>query len=141
MSMSMSETQRQTFLADLHVGIISIPRQTRGPLTVPIWYDYTPGGVVWMITGEKSIKGKLLANASRISLCAQSETVPYQYVSVEGTFSTRPATAAENLQMAIRYLGDKQGRAYARGAGEEGSLIVSLTPATWYSVDYSLAQH
>jgi nitroimidazol reductase NimA-like FMN-containing flavoprotein (pyridoxamine 5'-phosphate oxidase superfamily) len=139
MSLTMSETQRQAFLADLHVGIISIPRQTRGPLTVPIWYDYTPGGVVWMITGEDSIKGKLLASAKRISLCAQNETAPYQYVSVEGTFSTRPATAAENLHMAIRYLGDKQGRAYANGSSEAGSSIISLTPATWYSVDYNRA--
>lgn len=139
MSLTMPETQRQAFLADLHVGIISIPRQSRGPLTVPIWYDYTPGGVVWMITGEDSIKGKLLASATRISLCAQNETAPYQYVSVEGPFSTRPATAAENLHMAIRYLGDKQGRAYASGSGEAGSIIISLTPATWYSVDYNRA--
>ena len=74
MSLTMSLIERETFLSALHVGIISIPRATKGPLTVPIWYDYEPGGEVWVITDTDSIKGKLLANASRISLCAQTGT-------------------------------------------------------------------
>jgi len=40
----MTKQERETFLADLHVGIISVPEQGRGPLTVPIWYLYEPGG-------------------------------------------------------------------------------------------------
>jgi hypothetical protein len=31
-----------------------------GPLTVPIWYDYSPGGQLWVITGKQSRKSKLL---------------------------------------------------------------------------------
>jgi len=34
----------ELFLADLHVAVISIPLMDRGPLTVPIWYVYEPGG-------------------------------------------------------------------------------------------------
>ena len=44
MSLAMTKQERETFLADLHVGIISIPEDGRGPLTVPIWYSYEPGG-------------------------------------------------------------------------------------------------
>ena len=138
MSLSMSVNERESFLSGLHVGIISIPRAVKGPLTVPIWYDYKPGGDLWVITDTDSIKGKLLARASRISLCAQTETAPYQYVSVEGPFTTRPSSQEELLGMAIRYLGEKQGRAYAEGSnGGDGSIIVSMTPETWYTVDYS----
>ena len=104
----MSSIERELFLSALHVGIISIPRASKGPLTLPIWYDYQPGGEVWAITDADSIKGKLLTKASRISLCAQTETAPYQYVSVEGPFTTRPATQEELLAMAIRYLGEEQ---------------------------------
>ena len=139
MSLTMSSIERETFLSALHVGIISIPRASKGPLTVPIWYDYEPGGEVWVITDSDSIKGKLLTKASRISLCAQTETAPYQYVSVEGPFTTRPATQEELLAMAIRYLGEKQGQAYAENSsgGGEGSSIVSIAPETWFSVDYN----
>ena len=42
MSLAMTKEERETFLADLHVGIISIPEEGRGPLTVPIWYLYEP---------------------------------------------------------------------------------------------------
>ena len=138
MSLQMSVQQREDFLAALHVGIISIPRSTKGPLTVPIWYDYEPGGEVWIITDNDSIKGKLLKSAARISLCAQTEAPPYQYVSIEGPFSSRPSTPDAMLHMACRYLGDEQGREYADNtAGDGDNIIVSIQPETWYTVDYS----
>lgn len=139
MSLTMSVSERQQFLADLHVGILSIPRDGLGPLTVPIWYDYNPGGDIWMITGTESLKAKCLANASRISFCVQTETAPYQYVSVEGPYTTRPVTDGEGLQMAIRYLGEEQGQAYhASGSSSpDHNFVVSLTPEKWLSVDYS----
>jgi hypothetical protein len=139
MSLTMSSSERELFLSALHVGIISIPRATKGPLTVPIWYDYRPGGELWVITDADSIKGKLLTKTSRISLCAQTETAPYQYVSVEGPFTTRPSTQEELLAMAVRYLGEEQGKAYAENSadGGEGSIVVAIAPETWFSVDYN----
>tara|TARA_B110000091_G_C13671430_1_gene413896 strand:- start:83 stop:508 length:426 start_codon:yes stop_codon:yes gene_type:complete len=139
MSLTMSSSERELFLSALHVGIISIPRATKGPLTVPIWYDYQPGGELWVITDADSIKAKLLTKASRISLCAQTETAPYQYVSVEGPFTTRPSTQEELLAMAVRYLGEEQGKAYAENSagGGEGSIVVAIAPETWFSVDYN----
>ena len=140
MSLKMSVDQRQKFLAGLHVGIIGINREGRGPLTVPIWYDYEPGGEVWVITDAQSLKGKALANVSHITLCAQTEAPPYQYVSVEGPFTTRPATDEALLHMAIRYLGEEGGRAYADNPEGEGeSIIVSMKPEKWLTVDYSKA--
>lgn len=136
MPTQMTEPERETFLADLHVGILGIQRQGRGPLTVPIWYDYIPGGVVWMITGEASIKGKLLNDVSRISLCAQSEQAPYKYVMVEGAFAISPSTDDKLLHMAVRYLGEEQGKQYAAQGSGAGSIIVSITPESWLTVDY-----
>ena len=84
MSTSMTRAEREAFLAAVHVGVISIADSGRGPLTAPIWYAYEPGGEVAVITGRDSRKGRLLASSPRISLCAQTEAAPYQYVSVEG---------------------------------------------------------
>ena len=138
MSLSMSTEERESFLADLHVGIICINRSGKGPLSVPIWYDYEPGGDLWVMTNSNSIKGKLLSKTDRFSLCAQTEAPPYKYVSVEGPYTTSASTDEKLLHMAVRYLGEEQGRAYAASsASDDSSLIFSMQPETWLSVDYT----
>ena len=81
---TMSRDEREAFLADLHVGVLAINDSGEGPLTIPIWYDYHPGGELWFLTGPDSRKGKLLDLETRVSLVAQTEDPPYKYVSVEG---------------------------------------------------------
>jgi nitroimidazol reductase NimA-like FMN-containing flavoprotein (pyridoxamine 5'-phosphate oxidase superfamily) len=139
MSLTMTVAEREQFLSDLHVGIVAIPRKNKGPLAVPIWYDYEPGGEVWMMTNQSSIKGKLLDNASRISLCVQTEAAPYQYVSVEGPFSMAPTEDGQLLHMATRYLGEAGGKAYAEGSNDSGgdSIVISIKTETWFTVDYN----
>jgi hypothetical protein len=44
MSLAMTKQEREAFLADVHMGVISIPEPGRGPLTVPVWYSCDPGG-------------------------------------------------------------------------------------------------
>ena len=114
MSLIMTKQERETFLADVHVGIISISEDGRGPLTVPIWYAYDVGGDLRIMTGRESRKGRLLARAGRFSLCVQTETPPYEYVSVEGAItSTETADIERDLRpLARRYLGEKMGDRY-----------------------------
>ncbi len=94
-----------------------------------------------MMTGRNSVKGRLLNQADRISLCVQNESPPYQYVSVEGPSVVREPEdlRGQLLAMATRYLGEEVGKQYAAAnPGEEsGSIIVSITPQRWYTVDYS----
>lgn len=137
MTTKMTTDEREAFLADLHVGIIGIARQEGAPLTVPVWYDYEPGGKAWVVTGVNSLKGRLLKQVDRISLCAQSEAMPYKYVSVEGTFSVRDSTEEELLAMAIRYLGEEGGKAYVESTGHENNITVLIDPDIWFTVDYA----
>ena len=140
MSMKMTAAEREAFLADLHVGVLSIAREGRAPLSAPIWYDYEPGGEVWMITNASSLKGKALAGVTHVSLVAQTESLPYRYVSVEGAFTTRPSTDDEMLKMAVRYLGDEGGAQYAQSSpSDDDSIIVSFKPEKWLTVDYGKA--
>jgi nitroimidazol reductase NimA-like FMN-containing flavoprotein (pyridoxamine 5'-phosphate oxidase superfamily) len=139
----MSKSEREAFLAALHVGVISIPDPARGPLTVPIWYAYEPGGELWVITDRDSRKGKLLESRPRISLAAQTESPPYQYVSVEGpNVAIEPADRERHTRpMAHRYLGKEFGDQYIAATAEErdaggGSVVVRMRPERWLSVDY-----
>ena len=37
---SMTQAEKQAFLADVHVGVLALNDGDRGPLMVPIWYEY-----------------------------------------------------------------------------------------------------
>jgi len=139
MSMAMTREERDAFLADLHVGVISIEQPERPPLTVPIWYDYSPDVGIWVITGANSVKGQALQKAGRFSLVAQIETPPvYQYVSVEGPIVETRASDLEKDQrpMAHRYFGVEQGDAYVAGSPNEDNLVFVMQPDRWRTVDY-----
>lgn len=140
-ALSMSQSEREEFLAGLHVGILGIERPDGPPLTVPIWYAYEPGGELWFLTSPDSVKGRLLRRAMRFSLCAQSESLPYKYVSVEGTATISPADKElHSRPMARRYLGTKGGDRYVEGGGGEAdgeSVRVSMVPERWFTLDYS----
>ncbi len=138
MAFNMTRDERETFLADVHVGVLALDEPSRGPLTVPVWYDYEPGGNLWFITGRNSRKGALVAEGTRVSLCAQTESAPYQYVSVEGPVSEiREANGTDELRaMARRYLGPEQGNRYAEANSSGESIVVVVTPQRWLTIDY-----
>ena len=139
----MTTDERESFLAGLHVGVLSVESADGPPLTVPIWYAYTPGGDVEIITGGASLKGRFIDRAGRFSLCAQTEEPPYRYVSVSGpVVSTEATRREEHLRpMARRYLGEAMGDAYVGEAPEvdEESLVIRMRPERWWSVDYGKA--
>ena len=121
--------------------MLAVTDPGRGPLTVPVWYDYEPGGVVRIVTGDASLKARLLRAAGRMSLCVQTETAPYQYVSVEGavTFTT-PDYERDVRGIAVRYLGSQMAEGYLAMTADERDgrveVLLEMRPTRWRSVDY-----
>ena len=137
----MSATQREEFLAGVHVGIVSIQEPGRGPLAVPIWYDYKSGGELWFLTDKGTRKERLLSENVRISLCAQDENPPYRYVTIEGpVVSIEPADLERDARpMARRYLGIEGGDHYTdteAAPGIDDAILVKVRPEHWLSADY-----
>jgi len=131
----MTEFEREAFLADLHVGILSIAREAKGPLSLPIWYQYRDGDVTISMSGS-SAKAALLTRHGRATLTAQVETPPYRYVSVEGPVTIEPHTG-DNREMATRYLGAEMGAWYAdNNPTTADSVIARLRPENWLTCDY-----
>ena len=143
MSLKMTLDERESFLADVHVGIISIEDRGRGPLAAPIWYAYEPGETVAIVTEKESLKGHLLQRVERFSLCAQTEQPPYKYVSVEGPIlSIEPADVERDIRpLAHRYLGAQLGDGYIEATGgadpRAGSIVVHMRPERWLTTDYA----
>jgi hypothetical protein len=142
MSLEMSKEERDAFLAEVHVAVISVPESGRGPLTVPVWYKYDPSGEFQIWTLEKSRKVGLLREAGRFSLCVQHETPPYKYVSVEGPVVIEPVQFERDIKpMVYRYLGPEAGDKYIESMGgeaaERGGLLLRMKPDRWISEDHS----
>jgi nitroimidazol reductase NimA-like FMN-containing flavoprotein (pyridoxamine 5'-phosphate oxidase superfamily) len=140
MSLAMSKAEREAFLAETRVAIVSIAEPGRGPLTVPLWYAYEPGGVVRFVTGGASKKAGLIRKAGRLSLCVQAEAPPYKYVSVEGPARIEAPDFERDMRaMAYRYLGEQMGEWYLQTTASEqaNSILVTMTPERWLTVDYA----
>ncbi|MEV6769410.1 pyridoxamine 5'-phosphate oxidase family protein [Nocardia sp. NPDC051030] len=137
----MTSDEREKFLAGLHVGVIAIERPDRAPLSVPIWYVYEPGGEVLIWTSAGSVKEKLIRAAGRFSLTAQQEELPYKYVTAEGSVTgIEPVTIDMARAIAVRYLGEIDGPAYAEQNISPASRLIRMRPEHWLSTDYSKDQ-
>ena len=143
MSLAMTSEEREAFLAEVHVAVISIADGGRGPLTMPVWYAFVPAGEFHIWTGGNSRKARLLRKTGRFSLCVQQETPPYKYVSAEG-----PVVAIEPIQLerdllplVNRYLGAEDGNNYIEELGGDsagtGDILIRMKPERWLSEDYS----
>lgn len=134
--LSMSETEREAFLADAHVGVLAVERPDGPPLVAPIWYRFRDGRVE-MTTEAESLKAQALRPAGRASLCVQREAFPPAYVTVEGPVAFAEATREQRVDIAARYLGPEGGEAYVASTegGDDTALV--LTPETWRTVDYA----
>ena len=143
MSTTMSREEREAFLAGVRVGVLSLNQEGRGPLTIPVWYGYEPGGDVQVVTERASRKGKLLEEGRRISLCVQNEVPPYQYVSVEGPIIRIEPSDAERHERALahRYLGPEAGDRYMESTADDRDddemILIRMRPERWLTADYS----
>ncbi len=132
----MTAAEREWFLAAVHVAVLAVDEPGRGPHALPIWYLYQDREVIFGIEGS-SRKAALLRAAGRASLTVQTETAPYQYVSIEGAVVLEPAIHDE-LALATRYLGDELGAWYVEhNPRPEDALTVRLWPEHWRTFDFA----
>ncbi|MDT8914902.1 pyridoxamine 5'-phosphate oxidase family protein [Amycolatopsis sp. PS_44_ISF1] len=135
-----SDAERDEFLAGRHIAVLSVATtDDRPPASVPIWYDYTPGGEFRINTGAGRRKARLIERAGRVTLVIQREELPYQYVIVEGTVldAVVPAPFAERYAIATRYLGEEGGRRFAESMNGDESVLFTIRPDRWVTSDYS----
>jgi nitroimidazol reductase NimA-like FMN-containing flavoprotein (pyridoxamine 5'-phosphate oxidase superfamily) len=109
--MPLSQTEREAFLAEPHVAALSVAAPDRAPLTVPIWYGYTPGGQPWVLTGSDARKTRLIQAAGAFTLMVDRLEPTTRYVSVSGPVSRiEPGTDEQMAELAHRYLPPDAGR-------------------------------
>ncbi|WP_046508183.1 pyridoxamine 5'-phosphate oxidase family protein [Streptomyces odonnellii] len=137
--MALTREEREQFLAEPHIGALAVnATDGQAPLTVPIWYQYRPGGELWIITGSTSRKGRLIEAAGRFSLLADRAEPTVRYVSVEGPVtSTEPATRDHVQEMSARYVAADKVDSYVEFALREhrDQVVMRMRPERWFSTD------
>ncbi|MEV8533723.1 pyridoxamine 5'-phosphate oxidase family protein [Streptomyces sp. NPDC051211] len=143
--MALSPAEREQFLAEPHTAALAVDAGTgagaegeRAPLTVPIWYQYAPGGDIWIMTGRDSRKTELIKAAGRFSLMVDRLEPTIRYVSVEGpVVSTAPAVREQLVEISSRYLPAEKVADYVdfawKNHGEQ--VVIHMRPERWVSSD------
>ena len=140
MSLNMNREEREEFLAGVHVGVLSVASDDGGPLAVPVWYTYQPGGTINVSTGRGTRKAAAVRAAGRFSLCAQDEHPPYKYVTVEGPVVIEDASQDERRELARRYLGAEGAELYLAANPGGTQVMIRMTPERWLTADFGKVQ-
>ncbi|BBZ21853.1 pyridoxamine 5'-phosphate oxidase family protein [Mycolicibacter hiberniae] len=137
--MALSQDEREQFLSEPHIAALSVNAGPgRGPLTVPIWYQYSPGGEPWVFTGASSRKTKLIEAAGSFSLMVQRTEPTLRYVAVDGPVSRiEPGTDELHAELAHRYLPPDRAERFLEFARAElgEQVVIALRPEHWISAD------
>ena len=141
----MSEQQREEFLADAHVGVLSVAGEPgRAPTSVPTFYAYEPGGEITMFTGTQRRAPKrieLIKQAGVVTLVVQREQMPPAYVTVEAELvEVGKPTPEQMLTIARRYMPEEHAQGYVQtelGDPENIVTLFTFRPTRWLTSDTS----
>ena len=142
-STTMTRAEREEFLSGVHIAVLAVAGvDGAAPIQTPVWYAYEPGGSIRLSTSSTAQKAHQMRKLGRASICVQREASPYAYVVIEGPVTiSKPDFETDIRAIAVRYLGEKGAAAYLGQTNEanETSILVTLTPEKWHTVDYSKA--
>jgi nitroimidazol reductase NimA-like FMN-containing flavoprotein (pyridoxamine 5'-phosphate oxidase superfamily) len=142
----LSKEAREAFLAEPHIGVVSVASDDgRPPLAVPIWYAYEPGGNLTFFSGTQGRRARkidLIRKAGAISFVVQHDQFPYRYVTIEGPViaSDKPPTRDQMLKVVRRYLPEEQAQGFVQSelgrAADSELVLFTVRPERWNSFDF-----
>lgn len=142
----MTAQQREEFLADTHVGVLSVAGEPgRPPTSVPTFYAYEPGGEITMFTGtQRRVPKRIeqIKNAGVVTLVVQREQMPPAYATVEAELvEIGKPTHEQMLAIARRYMPEEHAEGYVQSElGDPDNIVLLFTfrPTRWLTSDTSL---
>jgi hypothetical protein len=133
------EARTGAVFAEPHVAALSVAGGAgRAPLTVPIWYQYAPGGEAWLKTEAGSRKARPIDATGRFTLMVDRVEPTVRYVSVEGPVVGKTTATDEQLwEITTRYLPEEQVPGYIEFVKThlDEQVIYRMRPEHWLSAD------
>ena len=115
---------REKLFSGPNVAILATVDSKNRPHAMPIWYIYEDEKFV-MTAGKNSQKVKNIQRSCNATIVLYRREPPYHAVMIRGRAEIGPTPDSEwLLRLAIRYLGEEQGKTYFQGLGDD---IVAIT--------------
>jgi PPOX class probable F420-dependent enzyme len=125
----------------LHLPIVSTLatyRRNGSVLLSPVWHEWWDGGFHICATPD-DVKVRHIRHDPRASLVVYDQEPPYRGLELRGTpglLEDGTTYAAVLRRIAVRYLGETNGAAYADTAGQRG-LVIRLEPGELRGWDFA----
>ena len=116
MGQGYTKEEREALLSEPRFGILSVNREERGPVAMPVWHRWdAPTGELRLTSGIRTRKGEAMVASGRATFTVMDDNGGY--VSLEGpvTYDEDYDFETELVQTAMRYMPD-QGEKYVRSA-------------------------
>ena len=115
---------REKLFSGPNVAILATVDSKKRPHAMPIWYIYEDEKFV-MTAGKNSQKVKNIQRSCNATIVLDRREPPYHAVMIRGRAEIGPTPDSEwLLRLAIRYLGEEQGKTYFQGLVDD---IVAIT--------------
>ena len=123
------------FLEQPVVAILATHRADGTVLLSPVWHEWRDGGFS-VATTSGDVKLRHLARDPNASIVVAESSLPYRGIELCCTPSVFPDPEGElSLRLAVRYLGEERGRAYAATLGDD--MVIRLEPGSLRVWDFA----
>src|SRR5215207_9505070 len=135
----MSKAEITRFISQgTFTGKLATVKKGGGSHVVPIWFVLDKGnskkgssiGNIIFTTYSTSVKANNIRRNNRVSICIDDQIRPFSFVTMFGTAKIQPYKQKEVLkwttQIAERYMGKKNAKAYGRRNSGEGAVVVQI---------------
>jgi PPOX class probable F420-dependent enzyme len=117
------------------VAVLATHRRDGNVLLSPVWHEWRAGGFD-VVTNGGDVKARHLRRDSRASIVVCESEPPYRGVELRTRARLLTEGADEaTRRLAVRYLGETAGVAYADGAGDD--TLIRLEPGELRAWDFS----
>jgi PPOX class probable F420-dependent enzyme len=117
------------------VAVLATHRRDGNVLLSPVWHEWRDGGFD-VVTSSGDVKARHLRHDPRASIVVCESEPPYRGVELRTYARLLTEDADEATRsLAVRYLGETAGLAYAEGAGDD--TLIRLEPGELRAWDFS----
>ena len=115
------------------VAVLATHRSDGSVLLSPVWHRWRDGGFD-VVTGSGDVKVRHLRRDPRASIVVYEHVQPYRGIEVRCDVRLEEAGNAVR-DIAVRYVGEREGEAYADGAGDD--TLIRLEPGRLRAWDFA----
>jgi PPOX class probable F420-dependent enzyme len=136
--MAMTEAEIDALLSEPMISILGTVDAKGRPAQAPVWHAWRDGAAL-ILTDRASRKWRNIEANPNVSLVVDTKTPPYRAVILEGAAEAYDTDYVALLrEVAIHYLGERRGHAYADAstATPESGVVVRIVPRRTISWAY-----